>query len=395
MLELITTEPMTLVTLLLYAIERANPQPIFDRDPYESRRKAMKGTRLLKTLAFFQLIISPSARGLVDTIEDSLDAQAALGGTVARNTLSNALSERDLDQMIEAWMFLLGYYSPYLQKMGKKFARIAAVDASLIKLSLDAFDWATYREKTGAAKMTCVLDWMLGVPNQFVFTASGKVHDLKAAAELKFSAGWTYLFDRGYFSFDFLTALLEVGAHFVIRLKDGVDYCVIKGNKIPDVNLPAGIKEIQKDLTVSLPGWDRDAWLRLVVYKLTDGRVIRVLTSRHDLTALSIVMLYKERWSIEKWWRWVKRLYKVKEPLGRSENALPLQIVAAFVTDLLLRAFKHCSGFKGTLYEFIRRCRAQASTQLDRLGQKLRDALLEVARLLGLLEEAPQVPSLE
>lgn len=392
MLKLTTTEPMTLVTLLLYAIERAKTQPIFDKDPYESRREAMKGARLLKVLAFFQLATPPSARGLVDAIKDSLDAQAALGGTVARNTLSNALSERDLDQMIEAWMFLLGYYSPYLQKMGKKFARIAAVDASLIKLSLAAFDWATYREKTGAAKMTCVLDWMSGVPNQFVFTASGKVHDLKAAAALKFSAGWTYLFDRGYFSFDFLTALLEVGAHFVIRLKDGVGYCVIKRNEIPDVNLPAGIKEIQKDLTVSLTGWDRDAWLRLVVYKLTDGRVIRVLTSRHDLTAHSIVMLYKERWSIEKWWRWVKRLYKVKEPLGRSENALPLQIIAAFVTDLLLRAFKHCSGFKGTLYGFIRRCRAQASTQLDRLGQELRDALLKVARLLGILEEAPQVP---
>ncbi len=391
MLKPITTEPMTLVTLLLYAIDRARTQTIFDSDPYESRRKAMKGARLLKVLAFFQMVTPPSARGLVDAIEDSLDAQAALGGTVARNTLSNALAERDLEQMIEAWMFLLGYYSPYLQKMGKKFARIAAVDASLIKLSLDAFDWATYRKKTGAAKMTCVLDWMLGVPNQFVFTASGKAHDLKAAAELKFCAGWTYLFDRGYFSFDFLTALLEAGAHFVIRLKDGVDYCVAKRLPIPDVKMPAGVKEILKDWTVSLPGWDRDVLLRLVVYQLTDGKVIRVLTSRHDLSALSIVMLYKERWSIEKWWRWVKRLYKVKEPLGCSENALPLQIVAAFVTDLLLRAFKHCGGFKGTLYEFIRRCRAQSLVPLDRLGRKLRDALSEVAKLLELSEGSPQV----
>jgi hypothetical protein len=392
MLKLITTEPMTLVTLLLYAIERAKIQPIFDKDRYESRREAMKGARLLKVLAFFQLATPPSERGLVDAIKDSLDAQAALGGTVARNTLSNALAQRDLEQMIEAWMFLLGYYSPYLQKMGKKFARIAAVDAGLIKLSLAAFDWATYREKTGAAKMTCVLDWMRGVPNQFVFTASGKVHDLKAATELTFCAGWTYLFDRGYFSFDFLTVVLEAGAHFVIRFKDRVDYCIVKRHLIPDVKMPAGVKAILKDWTVSLPGLDRDVFLRLVVYELTDGKVIRALTSRHDLSALSIVMLYKERWSIEKWWRWVKRLYKVKEPLGRSENALPLQIIAAFVTDLLLRAFKHCSGFKGTLYAFIRRCRAQASTQLDRLGQELRDALLKVARLLGLLEEVPQAP---
>lgn len=290
-METITTESFTLVALLLYAIGSVNVQQIFDRDPYESRRTAMKGSRLLKVLVFYQLLAAPSARGLVDAIEDSLDAQTALGGTLARNTLSNALSLRDPEQMIEAWMFLLGHYSPCLQKMGKKFARIAAVDASLIKLSLAAFNWASYREKTGAAKMTCVLDWIRGVPNQFVFTAAGRVHDLKAATALKFCADWTYLFDRGYFSFDFLTAVIEVGAHFVIRLKDGVDYCVVQRHAISDLKMPAGVKEILKDWTVSLPGWDQELLLRLVVYRLTYKRVISLLTSRHDLSALSIVML--------------------------------------------------------------------------------------------------------
>ncbi len=229
---------------------------------------------------------------------------------------------------------------------------------------------------------------MRGVPNQFVFTASGKVHDLKAAA-LKFCAGWTYLFDRGYFSFDFLTALIEVGTHFVIRLKDGVDYRVVKRHAIPDLKMPAGVKEILKDWTVKLPGWDQDLHLRPVVYRLTDKRVISVLTSHHDLSALSIVLLYKERWSIEKWWRWVKRLYKVKEPLGRNENALPLQIVAAFVTDLLLRVFKYGSGFNGTPYEFVRRCREQSLRPLDRLGKTLGDALSAASELLELTNPPP------
>lgn len=383
MLEPITTESLTLVTLLLYAIERVQIQAIFDTDPYESRRDSMKGSRLLKVLVFYQLIKDPTQRGLVRVVDESQAAQAALGGRVARNTLSNALSQRELEQMIEAWMLLLGHYSPYLQRMGKKYARIAAVDASLIKLSLQAFDWATYRKKTGAAKMTCVLDWMLGVPHQFVFTASGKVHDLKAAATLKFGAGWTYLFDRGYFSFDFLTVVINAGAHFVIRFKDGVNYCVVARHQIPEVTLPAGVKAILKDWTVSLPGWDQGVPFRLVVYQLTDGKVIRVLTSRHDLSALSIVRLYKERWAIERWWRWLKRVYKVKEPLGRSQQALPLQIVAAFVTDLLLRAFKHGGGFKGTLYEFVTTCRDLALVPLAGLTT-LRDVLLAVARLLEL-----------
>ena len=389
MLEPIITESLTLVTLLLYAIDRVNIQPIFDRDPYESRRHELKGSRLVKVLVFYQLIKDPTQRGLLRALDQLPDAQAALGGTLKRNTLSNALVQRDLDQIIEAWIVLLAHYRPYLEQTGKKFARIAAVDASLIKLSLAAYDWAKYRKQTGAAKITCVFDWVKGVPQQFVFTASGKIHDLKATTEIAWCAGWTYLFDRGYFAFDLLTALLNIGAHFVLRFKDGVDFKIIERRLIPEFKLPAGIRAITSDGTVILPGWDGDIILRLVSYRLTDGKLIRVLTDRHDLSALSVALLYKERWTIENWWRWLKRVYKIKEPLGRSEHALPLQIVAAFVTDLLLRAFKHCGGFKGKLYEFVTTCRDLALVPIARLGS-LREVLLAATRFLELPQFLPQ-----
>ena len=387
--EPIIIESLTLVTLLLYAIDRVKIQPIFDRDPYESRRQELKGSRLVKVLIFYQLIKDPTQRGLLRALDQSQDAQAALGGTLKRNTLSNALVQRDLDQIIEAWIVLLAHYRPYLEQTGKKFARIAAVDASLIKLSLAAYDWAKYRKKTGAAKITCVFDWVKGVPQQFVFTASGKLHDLKATTEIAWCAGWTYLFDRGYFAFDLLTALLNTGAHFVLRFKDGVDFKIIERRLIPEFKLPAGIRAITSDWTVIRPGWDGDIILRLVSYRLTDGKLIRVLTDRHDLSALSVALLYKERWTIENWWRWLKRVYKIKEPLGRSENALPLQIVAAFVTDLLLRAFKHCGGFKGKLYEFVTTCRDLALVPVARLGS-LREVLLAATRFLELSQFLPQ-----
>jgi putative transposase len=389
MLEPIITESLTLVTLLLYAIDRVNIQPIFDRDPYESRRHELKGSRLVKVLVFYQLIKDPTQRGLLRALDQLPDAQAALGGTLKRNTLSNALVQRELDQIIAAWIVLLAHYRPYLEQTGKKFARIAAVDASLIKLSLAAYDWAKYRKQTGAAKITCVFDWVKGVPQQFVFTASGKIHDLKATTEIAWCAGWTYLFDRGYFAFDLLTALLNIGAHFVLRFKDGVDFKIIERRLIPEFKLPAGIRAITSDWTVILPGWDGDIILRLVSYRLTDGKLIRVLTDRHDLSALSVALLYKERWTIENWWRWLKRVYKIKEPLGRSENALPLQIVAAFVTDLLLRAFKHCGGFKGKLYEFVTTCRDLALVPIARLGS-LREVLLAATRFLELPQFLPQ-----
>lgn len=389
MLEPIITESLTLVTLLLYAIDRVNIQPIFDRDPYESRRHELKGSRLGKVLVFYQLSKDPTQRGLLRALDQLPDAQAALGGTLKRNTLSNALVQRELDQIIEAWIVLLAHYRPYLEQTGKKFARIAPVDASLIKLSLAAYDWAKYRKQTGAAKITCVFDWVKGVPQQFVFTASGKIHDLKATREIAWCAGWTYLFDRGYFAFDLLTALLNIGAHFVLRFKDGVDFKIIERRLIPEFKLPAGIRAITSDWTVILPGWDGDIILRLVSYRLTDGKLIRVLTDRHDLSALSVALLYKERWTIENWWRWLKRVYKIKEPLGRSENALPLQIVAAFVTDLLLRAFKHCGGFKGKLYEFVTTCRDLALVPIARLGS-LREVLLAATRFLELPQFLPQ-----
>src|SRR5262249_62279296 len=180
-----------------------------------------------------------------------------------------------------------------------------------------------------------------------------------------------------------LGALRTAGAHFVIRLKDGVEHRILERHEIPDLKLPAGMRAIRSDWTVILPGWDRELILRLVSYQLTDGKLIRVLTDRHGLSALSIAQLYKERWTIENWWRWLKRLYKVKEPLGRSSNALPLQIVTAFVADLLLRAFKHSGGFKGSLYGFVTTCRDISLTPIYRLGV-LRDVLLAVAEWLEL-----------
>ena len=286
------TESCTLVTLLLRAVERVATPEIFARDPYESRRRALPGTRLLKTLIFYQFTKDPTQAGLRRVVDESPTVQQMLGGRLARNTLANALQHRALDQMIEAWLLLLAHYRPRLARCGQKFARIAAVDASLLKLSLAAFDWARYRQHTGAAKITCVLEWVRGVPQQFVFSAAGKAHDLVAAQQLSWSRHWTYLFDRGYFSFPFLTTRLEAGAHFVIRLKLGVRYQIVQRHALPIVALPAGLKALTSDWTVRLPGWDADLLLRLVSYQLSDGKLIRVLTSRHDLTALSIAQLY-------------------------------------------------------------------------------------------------------
>ena len=113
---------------------------------------------------------------------------------------------------------------------------------------------------------------------------------------------------------------------------------------LPTVALPAGSKTLTSAWTVRWPGWDAALLLRLGSYQLTAGKLIRVLPSRPDLCALSLAQLEKERWTIAHWGPWWKRVYQVKEPLGRRANALPRQSVAAFVTALLLRACKQAGA---------------------------------------------------
>jgi hypothetical protein len=374
-------ESITVITLLLTALNRVDLQTIFDRDPYESRRSKLPGARLVKVLVVYQMIHTAKLRGLIRTITEHTGLQAALGGRVALNTLSNGMRERDVGQMVEAWMGVLQTYGPWLERMGRKFARIAVVDASLIKLSLLAYSWAEYRKQTGAAKMHAVLEWARGIPQQLVVTI-GKVHDLKGAAPLRWARHWTYIFDRAYLGFDFLSTLLEAGAHFVVRFKEGVGYRILDRFPVPQAPATAGFR-LTSDWTISLPGWE-GVVLRLVSYRLPDGKLIRVLTDRFELSAVSVAQLYKERWTIENWWKWVKQMFKIKRPLGESENALPVQIVSAFVTDLLLRAFKHSSGFTSTLYEFVSNCQELSLVPLKELTNgALRRALETILTLFS------------
>lgn len=375
------SESITVITLLLSALDRIDLQAVFDRDPYESRRRALPGARLVKVLVVYQMIGTEKLRGLIRTITEHAGLQAALGGTVALNTLSNGVRERDVGQMVEAWMRVVQTYGPWLKRMGRKFARIAVVDASLIKLSLLAYSWAEYRKRRGAAKMHAVLEWARGIPQQLVVT-TGKVHDLRGAARLHWARYWTYIFDRAYLGFDFLSTLLEAGAHFVVRFKAGVGYRILERFAVPQAPATAGFR-LTSDWTIRLPGWE-GVLLRLVSYRLPDGKLIRVLTDRFDLSALSVAQLYKERWTIENWWKWVKQMFKIKRPIGESENALPVQIVSAFVTDVLLRAFKHSSGFTSSLYEFVSTCQELSLVPLKELTHgALRRALETIFRLFN------------
>src|SRR2546421_3291917 len=113
-------ESITVITLLLSALDRVLLQAIFDRDDYEPRRSALPGARLVKVLVVYQMIHTAKLRGLIRTITEHTGLQAALGGTVVLNTLSNGVAQRDVGQMVEAWMGVLQTYGLGLERMGRK-----------------------------------------------------------------------------------------------------------------------------------------------------------------------------------------------------------------------------------------------------------------------------------
>jgi hypothetical protein len=193
---------------MLQALKQVPVQDIFDRYLYGSRRTALPGPKLMEVVVVHQVIKSPYLRGVVTAIEEHQPLQEQLGRPVARNTLANALAHYPLEPMTAAWLRLKERLGGGVEKLGKKFARIALIDASLIKLSLAAYAWAEYRQASGAGKMHAVLEWSRRIPEQLVLTA-GKVQDANPTVQMTWQAGWTYVQDRGSGSFKRLRQLME------------------------------------------------------------------------------------------------------------------------------------------------------------------------------------------
>jgi hypothetical protein len=237
---------------MLHALKQVPVQEIFDRDPYESRRTALKGETLVQVLVAYQMIRQPGIRGLIRAPEEQTPLQEALGGPVARNTRANALTQRPVEQRVQAWMKVSQSDGAGVEHLGKKFARLALVDSSLLTRSLAVYDWAEYRQESGAAKLPAGLEWTRRIPEQVVVSA-GKVHDANRAVPMVWKPGWTYVQDRGSVSFARLAQMRVCGAHCVVRLKRGRQGRVLARPPVP-LGRQGGVS-LRGDQTVRLAGW--------------------------------------------------------------------------------------------------------------------------------------------
>lgn len=215
---------------------------------------------------------------------------------------------------------------------------VYALDASTVDLCLNLFDWAKFRRRKGAVKLHTMIDLKGNIP-VFLNITDGKTHDIKAVGELPIEANAIYVMDRGYVDFSWLMKFNQASCFFVTRLKTNINYRRICSNSI-DHNV--GIKSDQEIKLVSNRLKERYP-LNLRRVSFHDGitkKNLVFLTNNFNLPAIIIADIYKARWQIELFFKWIKQNLKIKTFYGYSQNAVKTQLWIAMIVYLLISLIK-------------------------------------------------------
>jgi len=240
------------------------------------------------------------------------------------------------------FMFLFKLQSergPMKDKRFKFKNPLKSIDSTLISLCATMYSWAHYRETKGGIRLHFTVDNRSHAP-EFLVIREGKEHDINAAYDVPLAANSIYVLDRGYFCYNFLHKIHENKAFFVTRTKSNTLYRVLTRN--PKVD-----HFIKADWIVKVSGQKADEYpeeLRVVrYYDAESKRTFEFLTNNFKLSAKTIADIYKSRWDIELFFKWIKQNLKIKTFLGTSENAVKIQIWSAMILYLLVEYVRFIS----------------------------------------------------
>lgn len=229
--------------------------------------------------------------------------------------------------------------------------KLYSLDASTIDLCLSVFPWAKFRTAKGAVKLHVGLDHD-GLLPSFLTITDGKTHDISAARALQLSKGSIVVMDRAYTDYAWYNQLNSQGIFFVTRLRKNARYRVTERRKV------IKSKGLTSDQTIQLTGAKADncpVALRRVGFKDAEtGIQYYFLTNNFDLAARTIAEIYKARWQIELFFKWIKQNLKIKSFLGTSRNAVMTQIWIAICIYLLLAYLKFSSQMNQSLQQILR-----------------------------------------
>ena len=284
---------------------------------------------------------------------------------VKKSTLADANAKRDPAIMEKLFYRLLDRCQQIAPKHQFRFKNpVRCFDSTTIDLCLALFPWAKFRQTKGAVKLHCQLDLKGQIPS-FVVMTDGKCSDIRAIRSfLDLLPDSIYVVDRGYMDFDWFRRIDDEKAFFVTRIKDNTVYR-ITGQQ--EVLLDKGLLY---DRTIELTGVQTQKKyakpLRLVGYYDAESKVTyEFLTNNFKLAALTIAKIYKARWQVELFFKWIKQHLKIKTFLGTSRNAVLTQIWVAMSYFLLLAYIKFQSRFQRSIFLLHRLVQ---NTLLDRLS---------------------------
>lgn len=227
---------------------------------------------------------------------------------------------------------------------------VFAIDSSTIDLCLSSFYWATFRTTKGGIKLHTQLDLKTAIP-EFVLFTNATIHDVNALDSIRFEANSFYIMDRGYVDYKRLYKISLCGAFFVTRAKDNISYKRLYSNQKDKTKgiIYDQIIKLKKHYALK----DYQEKLRIIKHKDETGKVLVFLTNNFQLSASDIAQLYKHRWKIELFFKWIKQHLKIKSFWGHSENAVKTQIWIAISIYVLIAIAKKKFILKQSLYEII------------------------------------------
>jgi IS4 transposase len=287
-------------------------------------------------LLYGQFSGSVSLREIVTGMASHETRLYHVGATpVKRSTMSDANSKRPWQVFSELFAQMLPQAHRGLRRATADAVRL--IDSTSVRLSSLSEDWATFSADVFGAKAHIVYDPNADRPVYFAVTPAN-VNDITAAKIIPIEPGATYVYDLGYYDFGWWAELDDVGCRFVTRLKKNTPFTAVHENRVPTGSnilsdcighLPA---RLAKSRNNPLQAPVRE--IRLII---DTGKILRIVTNDIDAPAEEIAELYKQRWQIELFFRWVKQTLRIRHFVGISENAVRIQIAVALIAFLVLR----------------------------------------------------------
>ena len=308
----------------------------------------------LLALMFGQLSNRESLRDVIVAIEAHRSKCFHLGlgrKPIAKTTLATANQNRDYRIFEEFAFYMMAQArekrATDIFKLGVK---VYAFDSTTIPLCLSVFWWAKFRKKKGGIKAHVLYDLEAQVP-AFYHITTASVYDSKAMPEIPYETDAYYIFDRGYNNFGELYRIQRMESFFVVRAKSNLQYRCVRWKRRMPKNI---LTDAEIGLMVYKSRKDYPESLRLVrYYDEEQDREFMFLTNAMDLTAQQIADLYKNRWQIELFFKWLKQHLKIKKFWGTTENAVRIQISAAITAYCLVAIIQHDLQLKRSTYEVL------------------------------------------